>query len=99
MLDSLINVGFFDSFGKTHSYYKQNLESTFDVYIDEDEAIYNVDEFSYDELRDRELESLGFNLKYDIFHNYEKYKEAYKATDPKDWEKKSMSLDKLNTLK
>ena len=81
MLESLINAGAFDSFGKTHAYYLQNIDNSFESYISSDEAISDFVELSEIELQSNEREALGFNLKYDIFKDYLKLKEQYRATD------------------
>ena len=84
MLENLINAGFFDSFGLTHSYLLQNTSSDYESYISEDEMVLDVAEFDNDVLRENELSALGFNLKYDIFGQYLTLKAQYKATNPTD---------------
>ena len=89
MLENLINACFFDSFGLNHSYLLQNTNSDYESYISEEEAVVDVIELDNTTLRDNELSALGFNLKYDIFREYNTLKEQYKATNPKD-----LTLDK-----
>ena len=84
MLENLINAGFFDSFNVTHAYMLQNLSSEYDCYISEEETIKDLEEFDFDILRENEYSALGFNIKYDIFNDYEKFKTQYKATNPND---------------
>ena len=84
MLENLINAGFFDSFGKSHSYLMQNINSSFSSYISGSESINDLEEFSYEKLKEDEFNSLGFNLKYNNFKEYKKYFEMYKATSPRD---------------
>jgi DNA polymerase-3 subunit alpha len=84
MIENLISAGFFDSFGKTHAYLMRNINSSFSSYISADETVDNVEEFSYDELRDAEYNALGFNLKYDLFAEYNRFKIQYRATDVAD---------------
>ena len=84
MLENLINAGFFDSFNLTHAYMLQNISSDYDGYISDEEALSDVAELDFDTLRDNEYAALGFNVKYDIFNDYEKYKIEYKATNPVD---------------
>ena len=84
MLENLINASFFDSFGVTHAYLLQNIESDYEEYISEEESINNVSEFSFLELQEKEFSALGFNLKYDIFVRYETLFTNYKATMPSD---------------
>ena len=82
MLENLINASFFDSFGETHAYLLQNIESDYDGYIPEEESVSDVIEFSFEILQEKEFSALGFNLKYDVFVGYETLFETYKATMP-----------------
>ena len=84
MLESLINACAFDSFGKSHAYMLQNIDNAFESYITTDESISDIAELPTIELQNKEREALGFNLKYNVFAEYEKYKLQYKATDVKD---------------
>ena len=84
MLENLINAGFFDSFNLSHAYMLQNISSDYDGYISEEEALSDIEEFDFNTLQNNEFSSLGFNVKYDVFNGYEKYKVQYKATNPKD---------------
>ena len=80
MMENLVNASFFDSFNLSHSFMLSNLSNEYDGYISEDEMVSSDDELSLDELRNNELSSLGFNLKHDLFKDYLKYKELYKAS-------------------
>ena len=82
MLENLIYAGFFDSFGKSHSYLMQNINSSFSSYISGSESIDNLEEYGYDKLKEDEYNALGFNLKYNNFKEYQKYFAIYKATNP-----------------
>lgn len=84
MLENLVNAGFFDSFKVSRAYLLQNISSEYDGYIDEEETISDIEELDYTTLQEKEFEALGFNLKFDIFNNYNIYKEQYKATNPSD---------------
>ena len=84
MLENLINAGFFDSFGNSHKYLLQNIENDYEGYISEEESMTDVSELSFEELQEKEFQSLGFNLIYDVFMGYEKHFTTYKATMPSD---------------
>ena len=81
MLENLINASFFDKFGLSHAYLMQNVGSNYEQYISSDEALNDVEEFDLNTLKDGEFSALGFNLKYNIFANYDKFKEMYKASE------------------
>ena len=82
MLENLVGAGFFESFGKSHAYLMQNINSSFSSYISGSEAIDDLQEFSYEKLKEDEYNALGFNLKYNNFKEYQKFFEMYKATNP-----------------
>ena len=82
MLENLINAGFFDSFNVSHAYMLQNISSDYAGYISEEETIKDLNEFDFNTLRDNEYSAFGFNVKYDIFNDYDKFKSMYKATNP-----------------
>lgn len=82
MIESLINSGAFDCFNETHAYMLNNIDSKFESYISVDESINDINELSFKELQDNEYESLGFNLKYDVFKDYDRYVSTYKASMP-----------------
>lgn len=84
MLENLISAGFFDSFGKSHAYLMQNINSSFSSYIDENDALDDILEFDEERLKESEKDALGFNLIYNNFKEYDKYFEMYKATNPVD---------------
>lgn len=84
MLENLISADFFASFNKSHAYLMQNVNSSFNSYIVDSEAVDDIHEYDYAKLRDDEFNALGFNLKYDLFQDYMKYKDEYKATNPND---------------
>ena len=80
MLENLINASFFDSFNFSHAYLMQNIGSNYEQYISSDEALNDVEEFDFNTLKENEFNALGFNLKYNIFSNYEYFAKMYKAS-------------------
>ena len=81
MLENLINAGFFDSLGYSHAYLLNQANNDFAGYINKDESVDNMNELSELQLKENELQALGFNLKYDVFQKYNNYKIQYKASD------------------
>lgn len=49
-----------------------------------DEDLEVFEDLSYEELEEKEKRALGFNITYDSFANYDKFKKEYKASDYKD---------------
>lgn len=86
VLNNLIDAGCFDYTGKSHPFWKEKVSSNFELYISDNEMITDIKEYSEDLLRENEKKALGFNLKYDLFVNYQTYFVKYKATMPSDFQ-------------
>ena len=80
-LKALIYCGAFDEFGQTKKSLIDDMSQN-SLYIDSflEDRILSLDELDFSELQQREYEYLGFNLKYDIYSNIDKYKTQFKAT-------------------
>jgi len=83
-IEALIHGGAFDEFNICHKQEVEALDNIFGSYVNSSELIEDINEYSDEELQSFEQAYLGFNLKYDIFKEYQKLFTDYKATMPND---------------
>ena len=81
MVEDLIYASCFDDLETNKKALIQFANNVTFKYSSEDELVYTTDEYELNYLREKELESLGINIKYNPFSKYRELKKEYRASD------------------